>query len=218
MPYTLTVLVQLGPSLPGVTLACDLRDTLGGFVEPDIVNGFIELGNGDYLWTGLIPDGFQGAAVFNDNSDGTYMAAMAINPQEHENPDVKTSSILAKLSGSSVSVISPMLEAGRIDLIRGDDYTLINGRQLQFTPEDPDAWPPMIDGSPIVLGVGNDAGTEFESDGSVSGGVATVEVKGTDTLDVGRGHYRFTLRTNGETTETLAEGVLNLHGGWGGYE
>ncbi len=203
--------------MAGKTLAADLIDTQGAFVEPDIMAGFVELGNGDYLWTGMIPDGFQGAVVFNDNSDGTYQAAMAINPQEYENADTKVSSVLTKVSATEITVTSPVVEAGRIDLLRGDDYTLVNGRQLEFTPSDPDAWPVLPDGYPLVLGVGNGQGMEFEGEGSLTNGVAMIEIKGINTIDSAPGHFRFTLRTNGETTETLAEGVLNLHDAWGGY-
>lgn len=218
MPYPLAIIVQLGYPNTGKVLAAQLIDATGTEVGVKITAGFVELIDGDYLFTANVPDGFFGAVIFTDTEDDTYQAAMAITPQEYENADAKISAVLTKVSGAIVTVRNPIIQSDRIDLMRGDDYLVINGRALTFTPSDPDAWPVMSAGLPIVMGVGASNGIEFEGEGvMLDPGTAQIEVLGEHTRNVGKGHYKFTLRTNGTTTETLAEGVLNLKDAWGGY-
>lgn len=217
MPYILSTLVQLGPANAGKNLQATLVDTAGSIVGAPIVAGFVEFEDGDYLFTHTYPDQFRGAVTFYDDM-AVYLAAMAINPQEFENADTPSSDILDKVSVSEINVVSPVLEAGRIDIVRGDDYLVTNNRALILTPKTPGTWPALALGAPIVLGVGNGNGELFSGEGMViDPEVVRIEVLGETTRDIGKGHYRFTLRTNGVTTETLAEGVLNLKDAWGGY-
>lgn len=220
MAYPLSILVQLGPAKTDKTLNALLLDIAGDQIGVLITTGFVELADGDYLFSANFPDTFRGAVIIQDSIDDTYLASMAVNPQEYENADAKISTVLTKVSGAVVTVRNPIIESGRIEIARGDDYLVINGRALHFTPDDPDAWPILTVGYPVVLGVGNKDGMIFQGEGTIAVAspiAAQIEISGADTISVGKGHYQFTLRTNGATTETLAEGVLNLHDAWGGY-
>jgi hypothetical protein len=82
MSYSLTIPLALGSSQTGLTLRANLKDTTGGAIGGNVTTGFVELGAGNYEWTGTIPNGFQGAAVFSNNSSGAVLACTTINPAD----------------------------------------------------------------------------------------------------------------------------------------
>jgi hypothetical protein len=89
--YTLTFVLPLGTSQTGLTLEAQLIDTAGADVGSAITTGFYEAGVGNYLWTGSIPDSHRGGVKFRLLGGGALKAVGAINPEEAENTDVKTS-------------------------------------------------------------------------------------------------------------------------------
>jgi ubiquinone biosynthesis protein UbiJ len=91
MAYTLTIPIALGTSKTGLTLKAQLVDTAGEDVGSAVTTGFVEVGGGQYLWTGSIPDGHRGGVKFLDNVTSEFYAATAINPEEAENTDTKVS-------------------------------------------------------------------------------------------------------------------------------
>lgn len=86
MSYTATISVSLGSSKTGLTLSSQLVDTNGSSVGSLITSGFVELGQGNYLWTYVdFPDGFRGAVLFyNTAAPSVVLAATAMNPEDIE--------------------------------------------------------------------------------------------------------------------------------------
>jgi hypothetical protein len=89
--YTLTFSLALGTSQTGLTLEAQLIDTTGVDVGAAITTGFYEAGLGNYTWTGSIPDSHRGGVKFRVAGGGTLKAVAAVNPEEAENTDSKTS-------------------------------------------------------------------------------------------------------------------------------
>jgi hypothetical protein len=94
MVYTSDFAIALGPAYTGITdLRAQLVDTGGSNVGSAVSTGFVEIGNGFYNWVyASIPDGHRGGVKFYQNAaPATFLAYGAINPEELENADVKTS-------------------------------------------------------------------------------------------------------------------------------
>ena len=92
MPYTLTFDLNLG--LPGLTLQAQLIDTTGATVGGAVTTGFVEIGNGFYMFTHTaIPDGHRGGVTFqNSGGGGPIRGFRSVNPEEAENMDAKITS------------------------------------------------------------------------------------------------------------------------------
>lgn len=85
MSYSYTFSIHLGPTYAGLKLAAQLIDTAGDDVGSEVTTRFIEIGNGDYLWTATVPDGHRGGVlVYEDGTPGTVLAVGAINPEDAE--------------------------------------------------------------------------------------------------------------------------------------
>ncbi len=82
MAYTLDFSVVLGSSSTGLTLKAQLVDSAGSDVDGEVTTGFSEIGAGNYLWSGSIPDGHQGGVVFKNVSGGAVLAFSDINPPQ----------------------------------------------------------------------------------------------------------------------------------------
>lgn len=94
MPYELSISVGLGTGMPSATLEAILIDSSGQEIGHPVTDGFINLGNGWYIWNyDQFPDGFRGGVKFLESGQSDILAVAAINPQEVENSDVKTSSV-----------------------------------------------------------------------------------------------------------------------------
>jgi len=93
MAYTLDFSLALGSGKAGLTLVAQLVDSDGNNVGSAIMSGFTEIGNGNYLWhCETIPDGHRGGVKFYESgAPGTVLAFAAINPEEGEYTDTKTS-------------------------------------------------------------------------------------------------------------------------------
>ena len=95
MSYIMNISISVSSCQTGLALNAQLVDSSGADTGEIISTGFSEIGNGHYLWNyPLFPDGFRGAAKFFENgSPGTILAFLAINPEEVENTDIKTSDV-----------------------------------------------------------------------------------------------------------------------------
>lgn len=90
--YSLDFNLALGAGNTGLTLEAVIVDTTGTPVGAAITTGFAEIGGGNYLWHATaIPDGHRGGVTFQVSPAGAIKAFAAVNPEEVENPDVKTS-------------------------------------------------------------------------------------------------------------------------------
>lgn len=146
MAYTLDTALALDTA--GLTLSAQLVDTAGANVGSAVSTGFSDLGLGFYLWhyTGF-PDGFRGAVKFS--AAGAVKAVAAINPEEGENTDVKTSTRTTLNVGAlSVNYVGPVVDDGVIKLVRGDDYALADGRAIDVLERG--AWP-VLTGATVAL-------------------------------------------------------------------
>jgi hypothetical protein len=76
MSYSTTKTISLGSANTGLTLAAQLYTSAGGTSGGPISTGFVEIGGGVYLWTGTIPDDFQGIVKF---TTGAIVVAASIN-------------------------------------------------------------------------------------------------------------------------------------------
>jgi hypothetical protein len=124
MAYTLSTLVPLGLSYVGLT---DLRAQLVDTSVPpvnvgtEISAGIGDLGGGQYLFTyAAFPDGFRGAVKFyrSVGSAASPLCSVAINPQEAENTDVKTS--VGATGGATAANQTTIINATTAAAIRAD--------------------------------------------------------------------------------------------------
>jgi len=86
MTYTFSISISLGSSKSGLILNAQLFDTSGSDIGSLVSSGFVELGQGNYLWTySGFPDDFRGGVKFyNSVVPGIILAATSINPQDIE--------------------------------------------------------------------------------------------------------------------------------------
>jgi hypothetical protein len=103
MAYTLSVSIALGSSRTGLTLRAQLIDTAGDDSGSEISSGFIEIGNGFYLWTySGFPEDFRGGCkVYSAADSSTILTFFAINPEEAEYIDQPVSDIETNLETNS---------------------------------------------------------------------------------------------------------------------
>jgi len=70
MPSNIAISVNLGAGYAGVSLCAQLIKTSGANVTPLISDGFIEIGEGFYLWEyNNVPENFRGGVKFYDQND-----------------------------------------------------------------------------------------------------------------------------------------------------
>lgn len=97
MAYSLDYSLALGSGRTGLAdLRAQLVDTTGANVGAAISTGFVEIGSGNYLWHyASFPDGHRGGVKFYSNATpATILAFAAVNPEEGEYTDAKTSTRL----------------------------------------------------------------------------------------------------------------------------
>lgn len=82
MSYSLTMTVDLGPVYAGATLYAQLKDTDGSNVGGQVTAGFVEVGDGVFMWTGTIPAAFRGVVAFYNDADDAFAAMASINPSD----------------------------------------------------------------------------------------------------------------------------------------
>lgn len=124
MAYTLDVALALGAGNTGLSLEMQLKDTAGSNVGSAVTSGFVEFGaTGNYLFHyAAWPDSHRGAAVFQIASGGAVKAAVAINPEEAENTDTKTSTRLAT-AGYTTPLTAGQVESAVWDAARSGHVT-----------------------------------------------------------------------------------------------
>lgn len=99
MTYTLSYGISLGPDHAGLTLTAQLVDTAGSDVGASVSTGFVEISDGNYLWTyASIPDSHRGGVKFFSNAGSQLEAFGAVNPVESE-PNALADAILDRAAG-----------------------------------------------------------------------------------------------------------------------
>ena len=91
-------------NLSGLTLNAKLFDSSGSQTGATITSGFADLGDGAYQYLATIPDGHVGTLKIYDSAQPSRCIPLAVNPQEIENADVKTSTRSTFAGGAVASV------------------------------------------------------------------------------------------------------------------
>lgn len=211
MSYTSTIGVSLGQSQTGLTLAAQLIDTTGGIIANDIRTGFVEVGLGSYLFTYVsYPDDFRGAVKFlNVNNASGLMAISAINPQESEYADVKTSTRLSNAGLPATvpvfSIPTDMTSGDAVTLRITDDYKLSEGRNIDATST---GWPDLTS-STVTLNVCNKFTKNLTI---VAARQIRIELTRTELATIGGGRWPFEIYatlSNGNII-TIVTGDFNI--------
>ena len=108
MAYSQNIGIVLGTSKTGLTLKAQLVDTSGANVGSSVTSGFTEIGLGNYSWYYTsFPDSFRGGIKVLNNGDSSLLAFVAVNPEDAENLDVKTSKTKLDSTGLDAISLSP---------------------------------------------------------------------------------------------------------------
>lgn len=117
MSYTLSYSLNLGPSRTGLTdLRAQFVDTASVNSGSAITTGFSEVGSGYYQWYYTShADNFRGGVKFYSNAaPSTLLGFLTLNPQEVENADAKTSTLVSAVSAlpSASTIASAVWASG----------------------------------------------------------------------------------------------------------
>jgi hypothetical protein len=221
MAYTLLIPINLGASQTGLSLKAQLFAD-GVAVGSEITTGFTEDGLGDYNWKYAgFPDGFRGIVKFYTGTlPGGYKARAAINPEEAENTDVKTSSVEGGGGGGdalqrtqAIRVSDQQDNSEDLYLVIGDSYTTDNGRAVHFL-DAKGLWPDLDEGTVEFLIQGASIDAEVVT-ATGTGKEVKVELTSVDTAALVVGKSRYQLRhvlaqvdPTPDDVETLATGRL----------
>jgi hypothetical protein len=135
MSYTATLSLALGAANSGLTLRGQLVDTAGTNSGGVISTGFVEIGDGSYLLTASIPDGFRGGLKVWDNASGTVLGTAALNPETLENQDVKTSTRLADADYTAPLSASDLWSHATRTLTDKTGFSLTAGEHTAITQD-----------------------------------------------------------------------------------
>ena len=122
-------------NLPGLTLNAKLFDSSGAQTGATITTGFSDLGDGAYQYLATIPDGHVGTLKIYDSAQPSRCIPLAVNPQEIENADVKTStrsifaggavdSVTGNVGGNVVGSIGSLATQAKADVNAETDTAL----------------------------------------------------------------------------------------------
>jgi hypothetical protein len=140
--YKATIGVVLGVSKTGQSLKAQLVSPSGTLVGSLISSGFVEIGQGNYMWTyDQFPASFRGGVKFFAGNN--LMAFMTINPELLEYVDAPISSRLTsaiKVPTFSIPVVAD--EGTPVVFRQTDDYFASEGRSIDVSSE---AWPPLAE-------------------------------------------------------------------------
>jgi hypothetical protein len=138
MAYTNSISLTLGSSKTGLSLRAQLFDTAGTNVGSLVSVGFVEIGQGNYIWTySGFPDGFRGGVKFYDSTAlSIVLAATAVNPEEIEtvkNIEDKVNSIEAVIDELTNPPKEITIEVPHITS-QGSSVEIIVGNTSQNNP------------------------------------------------------------------------------------
>ena len=113
MAYTQNINIALGTSKTGLTLVAQLVTSAGADSGSVITTGFSEIGAGNYLWTyDSFTDDFRGGVKFYESGvPATILAFTRVNPQESENPDIKTSEVQSLITNNTIMSVDALKDA-----------------------------------------------------------------------------------------------------------
>lgn len=220
--YTADISINLGASQVGLTLKAILVNSSGVAVGAEITTGFSEIGIGQYLFhSTAFPDGHRGGIKFYTGTlPAGLKAFVAINPEELENTDAKTSTVSGGGGGGdelqrteAIRVSDQLGESDDVYLTKGDSYSTDNGRAIHFL-DVKSLWPDLDVGEVKFYAQSSiiDA-TVVTATGAVK--EVKVELTSAETAALAVGKSRYSLRhvldnvdPDPDDIETLAHGRL----------
>lgn len=229
MAYTLQAVLTLGAANTGLTLTPALftSDNVSAAGLTTTQNAEIAAGTGIYSWEGTVPDGHRGYLRFA--SGATVLAAVSVNPQEVENPDVKTSTTRTiTLTGAQIAAI---LSGTTVTFRRGETNILsltglgdISGRdKLWFTAKrhkeqtDAQAVVQIEETEGLIRLVGATAATPGDGGITVTDAVVgdidiDLQAASAALLEILQSGAFDVQMLDGTTVTTLTEGIFNVDG------
>lgn len=217
MSYRVTVSVNLGLGETGVVLNAQLIDTSGSNVGSLITTGFVEVGNGTYLWDySLVPDDFRGGVVFTDSGTSEVVSIMSLSPEDVELigeilsgvgsitvPDPlenqvpgsyspgEAGYVLGQLAGvDSVGSLAPVItDAGDVELVKGQDYLTQTDNPVSFSNSE--GWPNLANATVVFHAFGSELDMEVVADSGTQ--VVTLDLDDLVTVDLPLNRYAYSV-------------------------
>lgn len=136
--YTKQLVAALGSSKTGLagSLGYRVLSSDGTTLVSRTTSGVAELagGGGIYTATATFDTTWDAGRILWDNPSGTYLAA----------EDFLSPAAIAAAGGVTVELVSPVLDTGDVELIRGDDYKAADSRSLEWSSS---SWPTLTSAS-----------------------------------------------------------------------
>ena len=133
MPFETGISLSFGKKYENcTTLSAQLINKDGTNYITPYTTGFVNLTNGYFLFTPTIPTSFRGAIKFYCGVE--FLGALAINPEEYENIDVKVSTRCVSTGTGVPTLSSPItINASEpIELRLTDDYLIQESRSIDI--------------------------------------------------------------------------------------
>lgn len=187
------------------TLSAQLINNDGTNYNTSYTSGFVNLTNGYFLFTPTIPTSFRGAIKFYCGAE--FLGALAINPEEYENIDVKVST---RCSSTGIGVPSltnpiPINPADPIELRLTDDYLVEESRSIDITSID---WPDLT--SSTTQFIIDSRPTFIKSAQLLNATSLRVELSNEELTQIGAGRWSYEFRCTLSNTHIITLSVGNI--------
>lgn len=187
------------------TLSAQLISSNGSNYNSPYTNGFINLTNGNFLFTPTIPTSFKGAIKFYCGNE--FIGVLSVNPQEYENIDVKISTRCSS-TGNGVPTLTnpiPINPENPIELRLTDDYLVQESRSIDITSIN---WPDLTGSTTNFI---LDSRLSFIKQASLLNNTSLrIELTNQELMSIGAGRWSYEFRSilsNGHRI-TLAVGNI----------
>ena len=207
MSYQMSISLDLGKRYIGLTnLNATLVDTNGTEITVPISLGFVEIGNGNYLWTySAFPQNFRGGIKFKSGSE--IIGFLAVNPEELEYIDVKVSS---RAGAGGVSIITqqspvPADITEPIELRLIDDYFAAEGRSIDLTSSQ---WPTLAGATVQFIVAGKE--TFSKNFTIIDDTVLRLELSSAELAIIGAGRWSYEVKATLYNGHVLTLLVANM--------
>lgn len=198
------------PAAPAATGDVPSAATVASAVRTELAT---ELGRVDVaVSTRLASASYTAPLTSQQTTDAVEAATITVEADVDE--AAIAAAVVSQLSGSSVTVTSPVLSATEVEIVQGDDYYDADGRAITFTITGAGALASFAGGS-CSLNLEDRAGEVAEVAGTIVTGtgstrVVRFDVPSTTTADLreGRGEFEAEVTLSGGHVLTLVKGVL----------
>lgn len=206
MSYQMSISLDLGKRYIGLTnLSATLVDINGTDLTVPINLGFVEIGNGNYLWTySAYPQNFRGGIKFKSGTE--LIGFIAVNPEELEYIDVRVST---RAGAGGVSIITqqspvPTDITEPIELRLIDDYFAAEGRSIDLTS---DQWPDLAGATVQFIIAGKET---FTKNFTIIDDVLRLELSSAELAIVGAGRWSYEVKATLYNGHVLTLLVANM--------